>query len=261
MRYFAYSLSKIKQITYYKFNFYSNIVGTLVMFYVQFFLWKSIYDKNNVLADLTFSDMFIFILFSTIMTKFLGSGIEREVGEKLRNGNTVIDLVKPIDIVIKDYFEEFGRGVIDVITVSLPLIIVLLIKSDTIMIPANRVGYFIIMALISFTIYFLLSYLFGLISFWTKSVIGIAALKTALWGVMAGSIVPLDFYPDWLYRIVRIMPFRFTCYEPVSILMKNMEPSAIYKIIVLQTLWCLALMVIVFLLKCIALRKYVAQGG
>lgn len=261
MKYLAYTKSKMKSESFYKFNLYSMIFSALIMFGVEYALWKAVYNNKQNLSGLTFINMFLYIIFGHILRKFLGEGVDEAIGEQYRDGSIVVDMIKPINIVFKSFFDDLGRGILQAIVVAVPLISILLFSNNLYMISIKKVIAFLIMSCLAYVIYFILGYIAGIISFWTKSNIGIYMLKTACYGIFSGSFIPFDFYPQWLVKISNLLPFKATYYLPISTIMKDYDYEHLLNLVCIQLLWISILVVALCCIKKQALKKLVVQGG
>ncbi|AZR74678.1 hypothetical protein BBF96_15660 [Anoxybacter fermentans] len=261
MKYLAYVESRIKIGKNYKFNFYSMIVSTLIMFFVEYALWRAVFFSKDQIVGLTFGKIFQYLIFGHILRKFLGGGVDREIGENFKEGKIVIDLVKPINIVYKTLFYDLGRGLLEVFTVGVPFIVILFMGYQYIEFSFKKVCLYILMCIFGYIIYFLINFIFGLVCFWTKSIIGITSLKIAIWGILSGTFIPFELYPEWLLNLANVLPFRATYYIPVSIWIKSTHFEQVLRLMGIQLFWIIILATIVSVLEKIALKTYVVQGG
>lgn len=261
MKYLAYTRARMKTECFYKFNVYSMIFSALVIFGVEYALWRAVYNNKQNLSGLTFINMFFYIIFGHILRKFLGEGVDEIIGEQYRDGSIAVDMVKPIDIVFKALFDDLGRGIFQMIVVAIPLIPILLFSNNAYMISPEKIIVFLTMSFLAYVIYFIMGYIIGIISFLTQSNIGIYMIKTACFGIFSGSFIPFDLYPQWLVKIANILPFKATYYFPVSTIMKDYEYKSLLGLFAVQFLWISILIIILLLIKKQALKKFVVQGG
>lgn len=261
MKYLAYTKARMKSECFYKFNLYSMIFSSLVIFFVEYALWKAVYNNKQNLSGLTFINMFSYIIFGHILRKFLGEGVDEVIGQQYRDGSIVVDMVKPISIVFKSFYDDLGRGIFQMIALAIPLIPILLLSNKAYIISPTRIIVFLIMSFFAYVIYFIIGYILGIISFWTQSNIGIYMIKTACFGIFSGSFIPFDLYPQWLVKIANILPFKATYYFPVSTIMKDYEYKFLLGLFTIQLFWIGILIIILLFIKKQALKKLTVQGG
>ena len=108
---------------------------------------------------------------------------------------------------------------------------------------------------------FSLDFFIGLMAFWTYSIWGLAYAKMAMVDVLAGTIVLLSLFPGWLERIAMALPFRGIAYVPLSIYTGAIRGTDIWKNILVQLVWGVALILLTRLIWLRARRRLVVQGG
>lgn len=260
MKYVAYILTSIKKEIFYKFNFFIMFLSAVVIFLVEYSLWNAVYNDTSVLSNITFSSMFAYITYGHILRKLFGDGVDERIGEDYREGLIVIDRIRPITISARYFFEDLGRGIIQSLTVAIPLIIFLLVKTNSFMIDWFQFIYFIATVFLAYCIYFLINYILGLISFWTQSIIGIYMLKIACMGLFSGMYIPLEFYPNWLSIMCNFLPFKMIFYVPLSIIL-DVDRNQWFINIISQFSWIILLGSLYFVLQRAAFKKAIVQGG
>jgi ABC-2 type transport system permease protein len=103
--------------------------------------------------------------------------------------------------------------------------------------------------------------LYGLTAFWTVEVWGIRDAFNFMTLLLAGSIVPLWFFPDWLQRVVTALPFAAIAHAPLSIFIGRLSGVDAWRTIGLQAVWSGVLILAAYGLWRLAERKVIVQGG
>lgn len=204
--------------------------------------------------------MFAYIVYGHILRKLFGDGIDEKIGEEYREGNIIIDRVRPVFIFFKYFFEDLGRGIIQALIVGIPLLLFLIFKTNELIIDMTQFVYFLISVFFAYIIYFFINYILGLVCFWTQSNIGIYMLKMACMGLFSGMYIPLEFYPKWLLFITDRLPFKTIYYTPLSLIIHTSK-SLWYHNLLVQIIWIMILGGLFLLLQKAAFKKIVVQGG
>lgn len=71
----------------------------------------------------------------------------------------------------------------------------------------------------------------------------------------------MDFFPEIFQTISFYLPFRYMIYDPISIILYQLQINQIIMILVRQLLCIICLYVITKDLWIIGIKKYEAQGG
>ena len=85
------------------------------------------------------------------------------------------------------------------------------------------------------TFWFVLQYLIGILGFWLDETWILRVMLNVLTGFLSGAIVPLEFYPDWLVKILNYTPFPYLSYYPIKIFMG--QTSMIGQGLLIMALW------------------------
>jgi ABC-2 type transport system permease protein len=120
---------------------------------------------------------------------------------------------------------------------------------------------FILSALFAMTVVVAFSMFIYISTFHTMSPVGIRIMGAVLADFMAGSIVPLPFFPDGFRQIAELLPFAAMQNMPLRIYSGNISgANAVYSIL-FQLAWFVILLVFGRLWMSKTLRKVVIQGG
>lgn len=258
-KYLAYFKSSIQHEMFYKFNFWMKTFSAIILFFVEFFLWKAVFGNKLEIQNITLAGIYSYIFYSNILRKFFSSGIEERIGEDYRKGNIIIDQLRPVGLMQKYLSEDLGRGVIQTVTLIVPLICIILLTGNQSSLWISRLGIFLLFSALSYIIYFLLNYIIGLICFWTGSILGMYMLKLACIGLLSGIYIPLDFYPDWLARICSVLPFKMIFYSPLSMLLYPKQSPLI--ILYQYGIWLTVLYGLYLIIQKKAFKRLIVQGG
>jgi ABC-2 type transport system permease protein len=98
-------------------------------------------------------------------------------------------------------------------------------------------------------------------AFYTVSANGIRILASSVMEFLAGALIPIPFFPEWVQRILYAFPFASMQNTPFLIYVGHMEPVQALKSIALQALWFAILLLIGRVLIRKAQKKVVMQGG
>ena len=89
--------------------------------------------------------------------------------------------------------------------------------------------------------------------------IGVIDLIMAIELFFSGGLLPLNIFPEWLYRISLYLPFSAQIYLPISIILGT--EGSIPKLLLLETFWALALLLVSYLVYDKERKKVYVQGG
>jgi ABC-2 type transport system permease protein len=79
--------------------------------------------------------------------------------------------------------------------------------------------------------------------------------------LLGGMVVPLDFYPDWLQAIANALPFRATLYTPVALFSGMLTGGPLAFGLLHQLAWAGVLTAVALEIESRGLRRLATQGG
>ena len=253
----------VKQEMAYRFNFFTAILGALLTMALLYYLWSAIYHSATSM-DMSYQALITYVCLGQAFS-FARPGQRRvlvRIGYGIRRGDVVLDLIRPTDYQLLTFSETLGAYLMEIAMVSLPsyLLALLVFGIDLPASPEAALG-FVVSLMGAVFLIFSLDFLVGLMGFWTFSVWGLGYAKIAVINILAGTIIPLTLFPEWLQRIVLILPFKGMAYTPLAIYVGEIEGSAIWMNILSQFAWGIGLVLLTRLLWLRARRRIEIQGG
>ena len=118
----------------------------------------------------------------------------------IKSGGVINYLSKPIYYPLHLIFKNIGIGISNT-TVLVPLFIIYIILTNTKLSGVN-VLYFIFLSILGVLSYILFDILMGLFTFWLQNSWGLSILKITIFSFFSGSILPLDFFPSGIKKIM-----------------------------------------------------------
>jgi ABC-2 type transport system permease protein len=256
-------VATVKQEMAYRFNFFTAILGALLTMALLYYLWSAIYHSAASM-DISYRALITYVCLGQAFS-FARPGQRRvlvRIGYGIRRGDVVLDLIRPTDYQLLTFSETLGAYLMEIAMVSLPsyLLALLVFGIDLPASPQAALG-FVVSLMGALFLIFSLDFLVGLMGFWTSSVWGLGYAKIAVVDILAGTIIPLTLFPEWLRRIVLVLPFKGMAYTPLAIYVGEIEGSAIWTSILSQFAWGVGLVLLTRMLWLRARRRIEIQGG
>lgn len=256
-------LAAVKMELAYRFEFITAIVGTLLTTVMLYYLWTAIYNSAASM-EMSYDGLITYVVLGQAFS-FARPGQRRmmmRIASGIRNGNVSLDLLRPTDFQLLRLSETFGSFLMETAFVSLPAYALALLVFG-INPPASveaAIG-FTVSLLSAFLLAFSLDFVIGVLAFWTYNVWGLGYAKIALVDILAGTLIPLSLFPDWLQGIALALPFQGIAYTPLSIYVGTLTGPDIWSAIGVQLAWGVGLALLTRLLWLKARRRLTIQGG
>lgn len=190
---------------------------------------------------------------------------DKEILNLIKKGNIAYELCRPQDLYFMWYFKILGERLSNVVLRFLPvMIIALLLPSPynldlTITIP--RLLLFLISLILSSILVVAIITLFHIICLYTLDEKGIVNMFMVITDILSGLVIPIPFFPDFLQKICKILPFSYVSDFPFRLYVGNVSLNNGLEGIVIQLIWIIILFIIGKILMNNALKKTVVQGG
>jgi ABC-2 type transport system permease protein len=184
-----------------------------------------------------------------------------ELAERVRSGDVVVDLYRPVDLQLWWLSASLGRAAFTTLARGVPPVllgaIVFELRLDAS--PTVWVAGAVSVALAS-VVGFAFRFIVNLTSFWLLDNRGLDQLATLVLSFFGGLLLPVVLFPTWLEHLARALPFAAMIQYPAEVIM-GVHGNGVAGLLALQAGWAVALLVGGRLLLAAAGRKVVLQGG
>jgi ABC-2 type transport system permease protein len=261
-KYVRHILCAIQETMAYRASYFVNIISQFISYIAIFFLWKAIYASGSIIGGMGWNDMQGYLLISLFASALISGSSEFRTSRAIWTGNIAVELVRPVDYQQANFAITIGSGLAEgVLVAAIGLGFAALIGFSTP--PGHLITwlYFLLAMAFSFTIKFLVVYIFGLFTFWTTSGMGLIWIRRGVTDFFSGALIPLTFFPGWLQGVADWLPFRGIVFVPGTIFIEKMPEPQIFASFALDIAWIVGLWYLARVIWFFAMRKVTIQGG
>lgn len=186
-----------------------------------------------------------------------------ELADRIRTGDVVGDLLRPVDPVTSYLATDLGRAGYAALARLLPPVLVGPLFFD-VYLPTqwSTAVLFPLSVLLAVVTCFGCRYLVNATAYWLQDVRGPMILWTLGSGVLAGLYFPLRFLPEGLYQALWLFtPFPSVFQTPLDVLVEVDPPLTRFGLVGLQVGWAVLVLAGCRLVQRRAERRLVVQGG
>src|SRR5690606_4030353 len=97
---------------------------------------------------------------------------------------------------------------------------------------------------IAFIVSYSINSIVMILSFWTTNAQGLQISKRAIVSLLAGTIIPFEFFPEWLRFAAEHLPFQSMAYIPLSIYTGRIVGQEMFQAMGEQLLWAAAMLLL-----------------
>jgi ABC-2 type transport system permease protein len=227
------------------------------------YILLAVFTQRTHVGDLSASDAVTFSLLaqSTLMVTALFAG-GTEIALRIRTGDIVSDLYRPVDFQRYWLAHDTGRAVYQASWRALPPFVVGALIFD-VRLPHHAVTWlaFVVAMVLALLVSFGIRFLIGLSAFWLLDDRGASQLAMVVQLFLSGFLVPIQFFPHWLATVSRALPFAAMVQIPMEVFLEKHTGPALAGVFALQLGWAVALYAAGVAVLAAATRRVVIQGG
>lgn len=265
--YFPFINAGMQEVATYRINWIFYILGSLIVCFVSFFIWKAVYASGGggSMEGFTFSEMIVYIFLMFLTSTIIGSDAAYTVGEEVRDGSISMRLIKPVSFNATFLFQELGNKLLTEFVLLVPLVAGVEIVRAFLMggIQFNVVNFllYLLSCVLAYLINFFFNICFGFLAFVIKYLWGANMMKNCIVGFLSGTIIPLAFLPAPMEAVFLLLPFASLNYTPVMIYMGKYSGVELLYYLGLQLFWVAAFWGLSKLLWRVSVKHLTVQGG
>jgi len=246
----------------YRFGFLFTILGNIVYLGVAYYLWRSIYRYSDVIRGLTFNETFLYVGLGSAIFILLKTYADWFIHYEIREGLIATYLTKPLDFQLYNLFANLGSLLMNLTAITIPTILLLAFVFKVKVTFGPGLFLFPIGLLLAFLISFSIDYSIGLMGFYSESVWGLSTTKEIIVTVFSGALIPLQFFPAGMQKILFWLPFQAIYHTPIMMLTKPDQSLNVFlPMMAVQLAWAIALFIAARLFYNQAIKVLRIAGG
>lgn len=245
----------------YRFNWAMHFVSVLLQIYLLKVVWTAVYAGRAEVGGVGLAQLVAYLTFANLQFSLLWPFIAGHLQNRVRDGKIALDLARPIGLLDQMLAYQVGITAGSAPFVVLSLIPALLLGG--VLPPASATAglLYLISLLLAYAIMVLLGLLLGLTSFWTIENGGIFTIYLFVNQFLAGTMIPITFFPPFLRTLAGFLPFQSQTFVPISIYLGQITGTDLLSALAVQLFWVAALGLLARIIWGYAVRRVVIQGG
>lgn len=262
IKYFAVAARvELREQMAYRANFFLGFAMIGVRILMLIALWNALYVGKTLVNGIDLPTMRFYTIASVIFEIFISANIEKDVSTKVSDGTISFMINRPLAYPTTIVLNQFAYTAQNIILRVIPYLAVLLATGIAAKAQVVLSAEFFLSVALSYILMMLYQMFFGFIAFWTIEISGFLQARDAIMLVFSGSMIPLWFFPDWLFSIAQFLPFQALFNTPLSILIGKISGEAVWTFIAIQCAWIVffAALSILFWFK--ARKRVIVNGG
>ena len=243
----------------YRLNSVASLANSIIFLALMYALWSAIAASGSLEGGLT--RVLSYIVLGQVISSSIFMSVEKLLGNKIREGEIVNELKRPISLRAQVYFQMLGIALFNFIFVGVPMMAIGYLFLNVNFPGVLRFSAFLFSMFMGYNIVYALSYLTSMLIFWTKVGWSLRMMRTTVQRLFSGVYFPLYLLPAGLKPIFNNLPFQSMVDAPISIFMGNTSIGTIPMVFGKQLFWIIILLIMAELMWLKAKQKLTVQGG
>jgi ABC-2 type transport system permease protein len=246
----------------YRFTVLAYRIGEMLEVIIMVFMWSAIYESQPVIKGYSLNEMISYVLVGNLIDVAVRNWMPNVIASDIKNGTLSTFLTKPINYMHYMFFKEAGRNSFAFIFSFATQIMIILFFIDRVVINFNleMIAVLLFMVLLAFIIEWQISYLVGLIAFWTDEVEGIYTTVIQVRKFFAGGYFPLSLLPAFFVSLSFALPFAYSFFIPTQLYLGKINIETGIKGLLVQIIWIILLHIIIKFTWNKGLKRYEGVG-
>lgn len=249
----------------YKFAYFMGLLVILIPFFIKNYLWKITYNSSNLnnIVGYNFNEIIAYNIFAMVFGQFLRTYIQYNIANEIKSGELNKYLIKPINHFVYWFSNLIGEKIICFIYISIFMSLIILSYGTFVIENITVISIFmtIIVLILAIILNFLIYYIISLLSFWFIEIASFFTAVDLIISFMSGEILPLKVLPNWLSNIFTSLPFSYSVYFPVEVLINKIKYKEILEILKMEIIWIIILSILAKYIWKLGVKRYEAIGG
>ena len=261
LKYGAVTVTNLQNQLAYIWDALGRALFIVVIMFIFVQLWSAVY------ASQTSVEIAGFTLTAAIWYFLLAEMIElgkfrhdQRISEEVKDGTIAYTLIRPYSYLGYHFFNGLGETLVKMVLIfglGLPVVVLNVGWLTIVWQTLPAVALVILLALL---LDFIMASAIGLLAFVTEDTFSFRLIYQKLIFILGGLLIPVDFLPDWLQPVARVLPFSLVTYAPAKLFVV-FDRAQFQRILLLQIAWIAVLGGLLLLQYRWAVRRLAVNGG
>lgn len=187
-----------------------------VYFIVEYFIWTAVYGGVDSLAGMELVQMIRYFGASALIGYLTMDFADWNLQMLIRTGKFLTFALRPIHHRFFALSQKFGHRVLGFFFEFLPCLLIFMLLFRVDIVPTS-IPWTILSVILAFFMNFYVNYILGMLAFFFVKANGMKAVYQILASVFSGALIPINFFPEIIQKIMIFLPFQYTNYIPAMV--------------------------------------------
>jgi len=254
-------VATMRSVLAYRSDVVVGIIGLLSRLFLLKVLWDAIYQGHGSVSGVTQQTAVSYALLAALLSSLFQPWQFFPLVEKVRTGDIVFDVLRPIGLVTMTSAEQTGA-----ILASAPRILFGAILAVVLLggVPAPEpavAAAFCVSLILGAANSVICNVIVNMAAFWSLEIGGALVVYQVAVSFCSGALVPFWFMPGWLATLLSFLPFSAQVSTPATIALGSGIDLRTVFLLLVQAIWIVLLILAARIVAARGVRRLVVQGG
>lgn len=228
----------------------------------MYYLWSALLANRTDLLGYHRDQLLTYVLIMTLLRALVLGCVTDRIPSEIAKGNLSDILLRPVRPIGYWAAQDAASKVLNLSSAVLEFTVFAWLVSAPVLLPSGPAAWlgFAASTAGGMILYFQMSYLLGVLGFWTSQSWGPRFCFEIVLEFCGGAYFPIDLLPAAVQKVLNLLPFPYLVFHPISIYLGRTETSAIPSILARQAVWIILLGFLSAYVWNKGLRRYAAEG-
>jgi ABC-2 type transport system permease protein len=249
----------------YRWNFFLRSLFGLFPLLGTVFIWGAIFQaKGGAINSFDYASVVYYFLLVLVLDSLITPGDDEwQVATDIRDGQMNAFLVKPMNYLVYRMALFVSNRLLYTLMTLPVLIVVFVVFRHYLAWPSSWTTWILAMisVFLAASLQFLIAYSVAMLAFWMLEISTVVFIIYSFEYFLSGHMFPLGLMPMAFQNILKLLPFPYEIYFPISIFMGQVHGAELWKGLLIQFCWVLIIAFGANTLWQRGLKQYQAVGG
>lgn len=244
-------------------DFFFERARSMAVLISIYFLWSTLLENQTSLLGYNRVQLLTYVLMMTLLRAWVLGCVTDRLPSEIAKGKLSELLLRPISHLGYWATQDAAMKSLNIVFAIPEVLIFSWLVSAPFFIPQSpqTIALFGLTILGGMILYFQMSYMLGVMGFWTSQSWGPRFCFEIILEFCAGAYFPIDILPASAQKIISTLPFPYLVFYPLSIYLERLSEAEILSCLIHQAVWIAVLSVMLQRFWRRGLRHYAAEGG
>ena len=224
-------------------------------------VWITIATARGTVGSYAPADFAAYFIALMVVNQLTFTWIIFEFEWRIRSGELSSMLLKPIHPIHSDIADNLGYKLLTLVIIVPAAVVLTLLFKPAFELRAATVALAVVALAGAYCIRIFMDWTFALTGFWTTRTSALNQIYFMVMLFCSGRLAPLELLPAWLERVTWYLPFRWTGWFTVELVLNRLSPAEIRQGFLMQLLWVAVGLLLVGVVWRLGVRKFTAVGS